>query len=309
MTSQDASTIVAIATLAALADGQRDADELARITETATALGLSNPDELLVQLESGALTLATLAARLSTDEARTMAYETAVAVCRADGWVNPSESAFLRQLAAAVGVDTAPVDTAVAAIDRAADEQASAASNVAAPGALDQYILDQAIVTAGLEILPDRLANLGILPLQLRMVQQIGAKHGQELDIAQVKDLAATLGLGAAAQVLEKVVRRTFGGLTGGLLGGALGGLIGGTAGSVAGLASGAAVTFATTYALGHVADQYYAQGRTLSTADLKALFARFRRDAETVFPRVESRIRGAASGGSLTDLLRSTTR
>ena len=104
-------------------------------------------------------------------------------------------------------------------------------------------------------------------------------------------------------------MRRTFGGLAGGLLGGALGGLLGGTAGSVAGLASGAAVTFATTYALGHVADQYYAQGRTLSTADLKALFARFRTDAETMFPRVESRVRGAASSGSLTDILRSATR
>ena len=305
MTSQDASTILALATLAAAADGEQDASELAQLTETASALGLTNPSAIMAEVESGALTLALLAERLSTPEARQLAYDTAAAVCHADGWINPSEGAFLRQLALAVHADTAAADAVVAEVNRVAGEP----TGTEVHSELDQYILDQAIVTAGLEILPDRLANLGILPLQLRMVQQIGAKHGQQLDIHQVKDLAATLGLGAAAQVLEKVVRRTFGGLAGGLLGGALGGLIGGTAGSMAGLASGAAVTFAATYALGHVAAQYYAQGRSLSTADLKALFTRFRDEGQTLFPRVEARVRSAASGGSLTDILRSVTR
>jgi tellurite resistance protein/uncharacterized protein (DUF697 family) len=305
MTPQDASTIVAIATLASLADGQRDPAEQAQIAETAAALGLTNATEIMAQAAEGGLTLDTVAGRLSDQPARQLAYETAAAVCHANGWLNPSEGAFLRQLAATLGADTAATDSAVATVNRATGESA----NTAPPGELDQYILDQAIVTAGLEILPDRLANLGILPLQLRMVQQIGAKHGQPLDARQVKDLAATLGLGAAAQVLEKVVRNTFGGLAGGLLGGALGGLLGGTVGSVAGLASGAAVTFAATYALGHAADRYYAQNRSLSTADLKALFARFREEGQTLYPRVESRVRGAASGGSLTDILRSVTR
>lgn len=304
LSAQDASTILAIASLAAVADGAQDQTEQARIIDTATTLGLANPGEILGQVESGALKLPVLAARLSTPEARQLAYDTAAAVCHADGWINPSEGAFLRQLASAVQVDTTATDRTVADINRATAEPSSAPSTE-----LDDYILDQAIVTAGLEILPDRLANLGILPLQLRMVQQIGARHGQQLDANQVKDLAATLGLGAAAQVLESVVRRTLGGLAGGLLGGALGGLIGGTAGSMAGLASGAAVTFAATYALGHVANQYYAQGRELSTADLKSLFARFRAEGETLFPRVEARVRRAASGGSLTDLLRSVTR
>jgi hypothetical protein len=68
-------------------------------------------------------------------------------------------------------------------------------------------------------------------------------------------------------------------------------------------------VTFAATYALGHVAAQYYAQGRSLSTADLKALFSRFREEGTTLYPRVEARIRGAAGSGSLTDILRSATR
>src|SRR5207247_353714 len=101
-----------------------------------------------------------------------------------------------------------------------------------------------------LEVLPDQLANIAILPLQLRLVYQIGQRHGQKLDVNQVKDLAATLGLGAAAQSMEGVVMKLVGGLTGGLFGGLMGG--------ASRIATGAAISFAATYALGHVADQYY---------------------------------------------------
>ncbi len=302
MTQNDATTILAIATLAALADGQQDGDEQARIAQAAASLGLTDAGDVIRQASSGERTLSSLTASLSDAEARQLAYDTAAAVCHANGWVNPSEAAFLRELASLVGADISAHEDAIATVNRAVGDPGTAA-NATAPSALDQLILDQAMLTAALEILPDRLANLGILPLQLRLVHRIGQSHGQQLDAAQVKDLAATLGLGAAAQVLEKVVRRTFGGLAGGLLG-ALGGMVGGTAGSVAGLASGAAVTFAATYALGHAADQYYAQGRQLSTDDLKALFARFRTDADTIFPRVEARIRELARGNSIGNVL-----
>ena len=302
MTHNDASTILAIATLAALADGQQDDDEQARITQAATKLGLTDAGEIVRRAAAGEQSLTSLTAQLSTPEARQLAYDTAAAVCHANGWLNPSEAGFLRELAAMLGADIRGADDAIAEINRATDHPSNQPHE---PSALDQHILDQAMLTAALELLPDRLANLGILPLQLRLVHRIGQSHGQQLDASQVKDLAATLGLGAAAQVLEKVVRRTFGGLAGGLLG-ALGGVIGGTAGSVAGIASGAAITFAATYALGHVANQYYAQGRQLSTDDLKALFARFRTDAETMFPRVEARIRELARGNSIANVMRS---
>ncbi|WP_026848632.1 TerB family tellurite resistance protein [Gemmatimonas phototrophica] len=307
MTSQDAQATIAIATLAALADGQQEPAERAHIAEVATALGLAGATQVMAQAESGALTLPMIAAQFSSPEARQTAYDTAAAICLANGWTNPSEAAFLRELAAALHANPDAAAQTVANVQRATT--ATAAPDTTADSALEEHILDQAIITAALEILPDRLANLGILPLQLRLVHHIGRQHGHQLDASQVKDLAATLGLGAAAQLLETMVRRTFGGLAGGLLGGALGGLIGGAAGSATGLASGAAVTFAATYALGHVATQYYAQGRQLSTADLKALFQRFRADAETIFPRVEHRIRSKAQGTSLDGVLRSVTR
>jgi uncharacterized protein (DUF697 family) len=152
------------------------------------------------------------------------------------------------------------------------------------------------MLTGALEILPDRLATIAILPLQLRLVYQIGQRNGQKLDVNQVKDLAATLGLGAVAQGMESVVLKLAGGLAGGLLGGLIGG--------ATRVATGAAITFAATYALGHASDQYYRQGRSLSTADMRALFERFQQDAKTIYPKVEQQIRTQSSTLNLQSLL-----
>jgi len=315
VTTEEIETIIALATLASISDGLQDEAEQARVVEAARSLGLLSPEAVIAQAMSGALTIPTLAARLHSDEAKRLAHDTATAVCHANGWINPSEGKFLHELADALRLDTAPTDDVIADINRAVGDHpalaatpslgvpvaTSEATLATAAASLDDHILDQAMLTAALELLPDRLANLGILPLQLRLVHHIGQRHGQQLDTQQVTDLVATFGLGAAAQVLEKVVRRAFGGIAGGLLGGLLGGS--------AGIATGAAVTFASSYALGHAADQYYAQGRTLSADDLKALFTRFRADAVTIFPRVEARISELARGRSLESLLRTVAR
>jgi uncharacterized protein (DUF697 family) len=112
------------------------------------------------------------------------------------------------------------------------------------------------------------------------------------MDANQAKDLAGALGIGAAAQVAEGAVRK--------LLGGLLGGMIGGTTG----LAAGAAVTFASTYALGHVAKQYYAQGRNLSGEDLRALFTRFQGEAKALFPKIEQQVHAQAGAINVKQLL-----
>ena len=305
MTPQDAETIVAIAALAAQADGHQDDAERTRIVEMAAGLGLN--DRAVAEAASMAAAvernaaLARLVEQLSSPEARQAAYDTAVSVCHADGWVNPNEAAFLRTLATSLGIDSTATDATASTIH----EQVNAKTAPQPGSDLDQFILDQAMLSAALELLPDRLASLGILPLQLRLVKQIGERHGQQLDASQVKDLVAVFGIGAAAQIMEKVVRNTLGGFVGMLGRGALGGLLGGLAGNAAGFAAGASVTFATTYALGHAAEQYYAQGRTLSTADLKALFTRFQNDAGTMFPRVEERVRALAANGNLGSVLR----
>jgi uncharacterized protein (DUF697 family) len=166
--------------------------------------------------------------------------------------------------------------------------------------ALDAMIRQQALLAGALELLPQQLASLAIIPLQMRLVYRIGADYGQKLDGMQIKDLLGVLGIGAAGQLLDGMVRRLAGGLGRGLLGTVVGGVLGGTAGR----AAGAGVAFVTTYALGHAARQYYAQGRQLSQQDLRALFERFRGEAQALLPRVREEIHAQSQHLDLGHLL-----
>ena len=301
MEAQDRNAIIAVALMAALADGHATAEEKSALQSAMSKAGMADLDDLTMRITTGQLKLQDLAARLSGDAARRDAYEMAVQVCHSDGPVNAAETGFLAGLRAALGLSDASVST----IERDAAAVSSAASAAAgqvasgappSPAGLDEMILQQAIITGALEILPDGLANLAIIPLQLRLVYQIGQAHGQQLDANQIRDLAGTLGIGAAAQVMEGAVRKLLGGAASSILGGLLGG--------TAGLAAGAAVSFASTYALGHVAKQYYAQGRRLSTADLRALFARFQEEAKALYPKVQSQVQSQASSLNVQKLL-----
>jgi uncharacterized protein (DUF697 family)/tellurite resistance protein len=295
MTTADHEAIISIALMAARADGTTSPEEQAQLQSSITAFGLTSLDAVARDVIARGLSPQEVAKKLSGDEARKLAYDTALVVCHTDGEPNAKELAFLDELRIALGLSEA----AVAPSDRSAAALQSATVSTGAPpvdASLDDMILKQAMITGALEILPEGLANLGILPLQMRMVYQIGQHYGQQLDRDQVKDLASTLGLGAAAQVMEGVVRKVLGGAGRGLLGGLLGGAVGSAAGG--------AVTFATTYALGHVAQQYYAQGRKLSRDDLRALFARFQSEAKTIFPKVEQQISAQAKTLNLSNLL-----
>lgn len=303
MTPTDAEVIITIAAQAAVADGNRSAAELAQISAAATRLGLTNAEAIVQRAAAAPEDILTLAESLSSDEARRAAYEIAVAVCNSDGVAGDKEIAFLQRLSMSLGAGVATAEmSAIASVATLTGKvlpppvPTTAQARPPAPGELDAMILDQAILTAAMEVLPDRLSNMAILPLQLRMVYSIGQRHGQQLNAAQVKDLAATFGLGAAAQFMESIVRKTFGGLAGGILGNMLGG--------ATGMAAGAAVSFGATYALGHAAAQYYAQSRQLSTADMKALFTRFQKEAETLYPRVQERVQSVAKGTNLQSVL-----
>ncbi len=299
MEDQDRNVIIAVALMAALADGQATAQERAELQSAMTRAGLADLDDLTSRITTGELKLQDLITRLSGDASRREAYETAVLVCHSDGPANAAERGFLATLRGALGLSEASVST----IDHEAAAVSSAAATVTAasgvppsPAGIDEMILQQAIITGAAEILPDRLANLAIIPLQLRMVYNIGQAHGQQMDANQIRDLAATLGIGAAAQVMEGAVRNLLGGAAASILGGLLGG--------TAGLAAGAAVTFASTYALGHVAKQYYAQGRRLSAADLRSLFARFQEEATALYPKVQSQVQSQAKSLNVQQLL-----
>ncbi len=307
MNEQDREPLATIALIAAFADGFRGPEEMAQLQAIAKDIGGSDYDTIARMVLSGQTRLAEVAGRLS-DGARAQAYELAVGVIHADGVANEREKAFLADLKTVLKLDlaaSAEVESVAAGLSSAAlggpVPEAVSVASVTSPAAQDELILNSALLTGALELLPQNLATLAIMPLQLRMVYKIGKDHGHQLDQDQVKDLAAVVGIGAAGQVMEGVARKVLGGLAKGLFGRMLGGATGG----VASAAAGAGLTFATTYALGHAARQYYGQGRTLSRDDLRALFGKVKLDAQGLYPKVESRIKEQARSLNLAEILK----
>ena len=278
MTDAELNSLLTIALTAAFADGAKHDAERIRMREPAASLAGDRID--LAELDRKVLLdkppLADIVRPLSTPALRRYAYELAVAVVDADGVHNEAEGAFLRALASALGVPADAAAKVVADADAIAAAPAAGVARAAAgpvegkampdAAALDQTILSAAITNAALEILPQSLASMAILPLQMKMVYRIGKAHGYELDRGHIKDFAATLGVGLTGQYLEQFGRKLLGGLLGSVLGG-----MGRAAGHQA---ASSGMSFATTWALGQLAKQYYGGGRTLDAAKLKASFA-----------------------------------
>jgi uncharacterized protein (DUF697 family) len=148
---------------------------------------------------------------------------------------------------------------------------------------MDKTILNASITNAALELLPETIASMAIIPLQMRLVHRIGRSFGYEMDMSNAKDFVATLGVGLTGQYLEQFGRKLFGGLLGGL-GGSLGRGVGRQAAS-------SAMTFATTYAIGRVAQRYYAAGRTIDAATLKQTFLSMLNEAKGLAPNYQGQI------------------
>jgi len=280
MNAEETRAVLGIALMAAYADGHKadaERDEVRRVAEAlgAEAGNLNLPalyqDVLLKRLD-----VTRAAAALSSNETRQLAFELAVGMCDADGLRNEAETRFLADLGAALKLtppqmaEPAAIADALATLPLApaaapATEAPVVASVAADAAELDKMILNASILNGALELLPQSMASMAIIPLQMRMVYRIGMAHGYELDRGHIKDLLATLGVGLTGQYLEEIGRKLIGGLFGKVAGRMVGGLAGG--------ATGMAFSFATTYALGKVAVRYYAGGRTMSTQMLKDAF------------------------------------
>ena len=290
MSPQEQQSILNIALLAAFSDGHKADAEREAIRHLADTLGQEPGGAGLTRLYQDVLlkrvSLADAVAGLTDAGQRQLAYEMAVCVCDADGRQSPAEAAFLADLKTRLQLDAAQTlafEREEAALLDAADEAAPvpvpvAATTPAAPpvpraapldtaldAQLDKTILNAALLNGALELLPQSWASMAIIPLQVRMVYNIGKAHGVELDQGHIREFIAAVGVGLTSQYLEQFGRKLLGGLIGAAAGRMLGGL--GRA------ATGVAFSFATTYALGQVAKRYYAGGRVMSTALLQETF------------------------------------
>lgn len=308
MENQDLQAILTICLAAAFADGNtddREREEMRRIAENLSPDGQANFSALYQDVLLKRRTATQAAASLSSKELKQLAYEMAVCVCDADGVANDQEKTFLAQLRNDLGVDAATaaqVESSAAALATVPMETSAAPGASTNTPELDRSIMNAAILNGALELLPQSLASMAIIPLQMKLVHKIGKHYGYEADRNSIKDFLMTAGVGLTSQVVEQVGRK----LLGGLLKKAAGGLLG----SLGGMATGAAFSFATTYAIGHVAKQYYADGRKLDAAKLKATFSKLLEEGKQLSTRYASEIQQKAGGidaSKITELVRNS--
>ncbi len=310
MNPQETRSILTIALMAAFADGMKDDTEREAVKRVADSLGADagvDLPALYTQVLVSKPDLAQVAAQLTSQELRQLAYEMALGVCEADGSRGPEERDFLARLAAALGLPAG----ATQAVHATADELGSAppapvegtvlGKPTSSDAEMDEAILKASITNAAIELLPESIATMAIIPLQLRLVHRIGRSFGYPMDLSHAKDFLATLGVGLTGQYLEQVGRKLLGGLLGGL-GGGLGRALGHQAAS-------SGMTFATTYAIGRVAQRYFAAGRRIDAQTLKQTFLAMVDEAKGMAPRYQEQITklsGTLNASSIAALVKS---
>ncbi len=348
MTRDEQQAILAIALMAAFADGDkqdREREEIRAVADALAGAGEVNLPALYRQVLTKAVSIESEAARLGSPELRQLAYEMALGVCDADGARNGTERRFLEELQRKLGLNPADATVLAEQIDavveapldrplpstleplevdkggtREVDKVGTTAAGTAAAGGqaaeaaaggspatrpstlsdaeLDRTVLNAAILNGALELLPDSLATMAIIPLQMRLVYRIGQSYGYELDQAHVREFIAVAGVGLTGQYLEQAAVR----LVGGLLRKVGGRMLGGAGRQ----ATSSAMSFATTWALGQLARRYYAGGRTLDAAMLKQTFAGLLDEAKTVQQQYLPQIQQRANTLDLNQLMQS---
>lgn len=334
MNLSDIQNILRIAVLASFADGAKHEREREAIKNIADSLGQAEGVNLPALYQDALLKRVTLeqaAAALGSDEARHLAYEMAVCVCDADGAVSPAERQFLAGLQQALalpaseaqafdqqaaelvtldGISVLPPAVPTAGHAPAATAPASAApAPTATPAArapqvdraaLEARIQSAAITNGALELLPETLSTVAIIPLQMRLVYAIGKAYGYELDSGHIKDFLATVGVGLTSQYLEQAGRKLIGGLLKKVGGKGIGGMLGG----VGKQAVSSGMSFASTYALGHVALAYYEGGRQLSAQMLKDAYSRLVGQGQQLQTQLLPDIRQRAQTLNMTEIM-----
>ncbi|MEM7755572.1 MAG: TerB family tellurite resistance protein [Planctomycetota bacterium] len=326
LSEHEAEAVLTLALMAAMADGRSASDEREQIKSLLESLAEEHELPSLGALQQRVLlkqaTLDGVASALGSADARRTAFEIAVCVADADGATTEAEQRFLDTAERALGLNhdeavaferdaeavaLAPIERDEALLDATALLGSGGSGDLAVPNApagrtaapvgpvdpvdaeVDKLILRYSVLNGALELLPQNLATMAILPLQTRMVYAVGKRYGHALDAGHIKEFVATLGLGATSQMLENFARKTLGKLVKKTLGK--------TAGKLAKAATGPMMTFAATYAMGRVAKAYYAGGRTLSAVDLRSMFQRDLAQGRSLYdeyrPEVERHARG----------------
>ena len=271
MTELEQKAILSVCMMAALCDGAGTEQERGEIRKLAAKLPSGSSIDVEAIFKDVFLrrrSLPETVRDLTSAESRQAAYDSAVFACNADGAINDLEKEFLQGLAKDLNLPSTALNEAQKQVDTAnLPVAAAAAATKMSDVELDKMILDASVMNGALELMPETLSTMAIIPLQMRLVYRIGKNFGYEMDQNYIKDFAAALGVGLTSQYLEVLARKILGGVFGG----------------IGRQAASSGMSFAVTYALGQVAKQYYAGGRKLDTVELKGMFGKIMADAATM--------------------------
>lgn len=284
--------LVAISVYAALADGTKAGEERDEIRRVAANLSSEAAGPVIQNVLMGRLSLKQAVEAIKDPAHRLLAYEIALGVCETDGELHPSETEFLKHLRGDLGLDAGtvlPVENQVAEVALApAVTPDETGLQTPLPPSNSGMVLKYSILNGALELLPQTLSTMAILPLQVKMVYRIGKSHGIDLDGNHIKELIAAMGAGLASQVVEGFARKLAGGL--------FKKAVGKFAGKVANQTTGSLFSFGSTYAIGMAADKYYAGGRKLRADELRSLFQNLSEQGKGMYekyrPQIEEKSR-----------------
>lgn len=322
LSPEAAEAVAAICLMAAFADGDKSELEQAHLKDIFQSLGTLKTAALYQRVLLGGTTIEDELQDLKTPELRRFVFELALSICDADGATNEAEATFLERLRYALELPSSatstaqqhaetlaelPVETPLEPLAAHTDTpptptEAPVTANTptdtsANDAELDKLILNAAILNGGLELLPQTLATVAIVPLQLRMVYQIGQANGYQLGREHLKEFLTIAGVGMTSQVVEGHLRKLFGGLAKKTAGKG--------AKRLAQAATGAAMSFATTYALGQAAKRYYGGGRKLSISEVRDIFKEQVERGQALFERHRGDVQNKAKTINVQSLLK----
>jgi uncharacterized protein (DUF697 family) len=222
---------------------------------------------------------------------------------------SPAEKEFLGNLARELGI----AKTQAVEMITAGDEVAGSGIEEIAPAMLpslppslpaaaeqksevNSLILKYSILNGALELLPETLSTMAIIPLQMKLVNSVGKQYGVSLDKRQLVEFLGAVGIGATSQVVEGFARKMIGGFAGKLSKQFLGKTAGSFAKKGVDQLTSSAFSFASTWAIGQLAQRYYANGRSWSGINAKETFQNLRSEAEPLHQKLLPQIQQQAS-------------
>ncbi len=296
-------SLLAICLFAAFSNGEQSEAERLEIARYAEEMDADNLAALSRRILMGKLTLAEVCEDLGENNDQMLAYEMARAICEAGGSIAAEEEEFLADLRRNLKLGESESLAVNEQVDSVALAPLAAAQDEAISTDSSGMILKYSILNGALELLPQTMATVVIIPMQMKMVYRIGKANGVELDRSNIKDFLATAGIGLGSQMVEGFARKMVG-----KFGRKLGGK---TVGKVADQVTGSAMSFASTYAIGHVAHSYYSGGRNLTAPDMKKLIAPLQSQARELhtkyLPEIQERAK-TLDAASILSLVRGST-